>query len=116
MSQKRKIIFVIVSLYGGGAEKSLINLLHEFEYEKYEVDLLLFKKEGLFLNQVPEQVNLLEIPHDLDLMYRNSYKGSIRRISDLKYGFRFLFSSILKLYYIAFIGTSIPKESKTLYY
>ena len=98
MSQKRKIIFVIVSLYGGGAEKSLINLLHEFDYEKYEVDLILFKKEGLFLNQVPEQVNLLEIPHDLDLMYRNSYKGSIRRISDLKYVLtRFLGTGLVKV-------------------
>ena len=63
MSQKRKIIFVIVSLYGGGAEKSLINLLHEFDYEKYEVDLLLLDlgSDGLTGKEVEQLLDRANI-------------------------------------------------------
>lgn len=49
-------MFVIPSLKGGGAEKSLVSLLSVLDYEKYDVDLLLFRKEGLFLNSVPPRV------------------------------------------------------------
>ena len=64
-----KIIFVIQTLSFGGAERSLINLLHELPREKYEVDLLLFKKKGPFLQQVPQWVNVLEIPRGLKELY-----------------------------------------------
>ena len=47
------ILFVMPSLGSGGAEKSLVNLLNLIDYEKYAVDLLLFKREGLFLSQIP---------------------------------------------------------------
>lgn len=56
---KKKILFVMNNLNVGGAEKALVSMLQVFDYEKYEVDLLLFKKEGLFLNQIPAEVNLL---------------------------------------------------------
>ncbi len=59
----------MTSLYNGGAEKSLVNLLNELDYDKYDVDLLLLKKKGIFLNQVPERVNLLEVPEGIKLMY-----------------------------------------------
>lgn len=44
----------------GGAENALVSLLQEFDYSKYEVDLFLFQKEGLFLSKVPNEVNILE--------------------------------------------------------
>lgn len=44
----KNILFVMPSLGSGGAEKSLVNLLNLIDYEKYAVDLLLFKREGLF--------------------------------------------------------------------
>ncbi|WP_140487698.1 glycosyltransferase [Flavobacterium sp. GSA192] len=59
---KKKILFVIPSLAAGGAEKSLVNLLHQIDFDKYEVDLFLFKKAGLFLNSVPTEVTILEPP------------------------------------------------------
>lgn len=59
---KKTILFVMNKLICGGAEKSLISLLETIDYTKYEVDLLLFKREGLFLDKVPKQVKLLEVP------------------------------------------------------
>nr|WP_276562915.1 glycosyltransferase [Paenibacillus anseongense] len=46
----------------GGAEKALISLLDTIDYTMYDVDLLLMKHEGLFLNKIPSSVNLLEEP------------------------------------------------------
>ena len=46
---KKKILITIDSLTSGGAEKSLISLLTLFDYDKYDVDLLLFYQRGLYL-------------------------------------------------------------------
>ncbi len=56
---KKKVLFVIPSLRGGGAEKSLISVLSLFDYEKYEVDLLLFRRDGMFLEKLPPEINFL---------------------------------------------------------
>lgn len=64
MNKKKDILFVMNNLNVGGAEKALVSLLQVFDYTKYNVDLLLFKKEGLFLKQVPEQVNILKEPEN----------------------------------------------------
>ena len=61
---KKKILFVLRSLYNGGAEKSLVNLLNELPEDKYDIDLLLFRNEGLYLQQVPKNVNIITLPHD----------------------------------------------------
>lgn len=65
----KKILFVIRSLEFGGAEKSLVNLLHELPEGACEVDLLLFKKRGDFLAQVPRWVRILEIPEALERLF-----------------------------------------------
>ena len=58
----KKILFIMNNLNCGGAEKALVSLLKTIDYSKYEVDLLLFKQEGIFLKQVPKQVNILPEP------------------------------------------------------
>ena len=58
----KNILFVIDSLTCGGAEKSLVSLLNNIDYSKYNVDLLLFKRGGEFEKFLPSKVNLLEIP------------------------------------------------------
>ncbi|MCR5785144.1 MAG: glycosyltransferase [Eubacterium sp.] len=66
----KKVLFIMLSLYNGGAEKSLVNLLNELPKDKYDIDLLLFRHEGLFLSQVPENVNILETPKNLEALYK----------------------------------------------
>ena len=61
---KKDILFVMNKLSCGGAEKSLISLLHLMDYSKYNVDLLLFKKEGFLMGQIPKEVNLLPEPNE----------------------------------------------------
>lgn len=57
---KKKILFVIPSLRSGGAEKSLITLLSLFDYDKYDVDLLSFRRDGLFFDKIPQEVNVIK--------------------------------------------------------
>ncbi|EOO34888.1 hypothetical protein S3E15_05128 [Bacillus mycoides] len=64
---KKDVLFVINNLNCGGAEKSLISLLNTMDYSRYNVDLFLFKHEGLFLNKIPKQVNVLEEPSEYQL-------------------------------------------------
>lgn len=71
----KHILIVMTSLYNGGAERSLVNFLNELPYDKYQVDLLLFMKRGIFLNQLPKEVNVLETPKELTLLYGYKSKG-----------------------------------------
>ncbi len=59
---KKRLLFVIESLTLGGAEKSLVTLLNLLDYDKYDVDLLLFAQGGAFQELLPSKVNLLPIP------------------------------------------------------
>ncbi len=58
MFEKRKILFLIPSLRGGGAERTLVNLLHKIDYNRYDVDLLVVSKEGPYVDKIPEKVNV----------------------------------------------------------
>lgn len=80
-------------LYGGGAEKSLVNLLHLLDYSKYDVDLLLFRVEGLFLKQVPEVVNILETPPSLKYSYVSLDSNAFKDFVGIKAGITRLFST-----------------------
>ncbi|MBS4179141.1 glycosyltransferase [Lederbergia citrea] len=57
---KKSILFVIDSLVGAGAEKSLITLLSLLDYERYSVDLMLFAHGELLEELVPQEVNILK--------------------------------------------------------
>lgn len=44
----------------GGVERSLISMLNNFDYENNEVDLMLYRHTGDFMNLLTDKVNLLE--------------------------------------------------------
>lgn len=56
---KKHILIIHSSLRGGGAEKVLIDILKNFDYNKYIVDLFLLSQSGVYLSQIPSQVNVL---------------------------------------------------------
>lgn len=56
---KKKILFVCCDMRSGGVQKSLISLLNTINYDDYDVDLFLFRQDGLFMSQLPTKVNLL---------------------------------------------------------
>lgn len=56
---KKKILFIMPSMFIGGAERSLLGLLEAIDYAQYDVSLFLYRHEGEFLAYIPDQVNLL---------------------------------------------------------
>lgn len=87
----RKILFVIPSMRIGGAEKSLVNLLNLIDLNEYDVNLLLFKPEGDFLQQIPSGVHILET--DPSLFY--AYNKWNKNVFSCKEGIR---SAILRIF------------------
>src|SRR5690606_18038001 len=61
-AMKTKLLFVMPSLSAGGGEKSLVNLLAQFDYSRYEVDLFLLHHEGIFMPLLPKEVRVLPLP------------------------------------------------------
>lgn len=57
MSRKKNVLFLIPSLRGGGAERTLINLLKKLDYDRYNVDLIVVSKTGPYVQEVPDDVN-----------------------------------------------------------
>ena len=72
---KKRILFIIDSLNCGGAEKSLISLLPLLDYDRLGVNLLIFKRGGVFEKYIPSQVRV--IGHEL---YGSGFWGRIRRM------------------------------------
>lgn len=58
---KKKILFIGITMNCAGSEKSFLSFVNTLDPEKFEIDLVLAKKEGLFLEQIPEYVNVFEM-------------------------------------------------------
>jgi len=57
---KKQLLFIIDWLRLGGAEKSLISLLPLIDYSHYDVDLLIFKRGGIYEKYLPKEVNIID--------------------------------------------------------
>ncbi|MGB9794641.1 glycosyltransferase [Caldisericum exile] len=62
MSKKvNKVAFYLPNLGGGGAERSMLNLIREFVKHGFIVDLVLANATGPYLNQVPSEVKIINL-------------------------------------------------------
>jgi len=95
----RKILIAIPFLHSGGVEVSLIRFLDEICKNKdNQIDLLMLKKTGMYLNSVPNNVNIKEVKY-VNQLY--DYNNKIRDINKYKGSekLKFLFyRTILKFY------------------
>ncbi|WP_456277302.1 glycosyltransferase [Bacillus sp. AK128] len=59
----KNILIASFDMEVGGVERSLISLLNKFDYNNYQVDLMLYSHTGDFMKLLPNEPNLLnEIP------------------------------------------------------
>jgi glycosyltransferase involved in cell wall biosynthesis len=56
----KKVLISSFDMEVGGVERSLISMLENFDYKHYDVDLMLYKHQGEFMNLLSPKVNLLE--------------------------------------------------------
>ncbi|WP_158250437.1 glycosyltransferase [Aquimarina sp. I32.4] len=109
MITKKNILFVIESLQCGGAEKSLVTLLQNIDFDKVNVDLLVTSK-GVFEKFVPKEVTIIVKDHFTET---NRLINTINRI---RYSFLRKINKAKKyhtaqLYWKSF-GKSISKNHK----
>ncbi len=57
---KKKVLFLCDFLGCGGSERSLISLLSTLDYSIIDVDLLLWRRGGVFEPYVPKEVNIID--------------------------------------------------------
>lgn len=79
------------SMGSGGGERSLLTLLQLMDYDKYDVDLMLFNPSGLFMDMIPKCVNIKPFGKEYDrftlpfkeslksYMLKGSFKGAYNR-------------------------------------
>lgn len=72
---KQKLLIIQYTLAGGGAEKVLSDILNRFDYDRFEVTLLLYQKYGVYLSSIPENV-----------------KVRVFDAADMSFGWRLLFN------------------------
>lgn len=56
---KKKLLFIMPSMFIGGAERSLLGLFDCIDYSKYDVDLFMYRHEGEFLKYINPDVQIL---------------------------------------------------------
>ena len=57
---KKNILFIYSSMMVGGSTTSLLSLLNNIDYERYNIDLQLYDNNGELQSQINNQVNILE--------------------------------------------------------
>lgn len=72
--ERKRILFIDGPLGGGGAERVLLDILRNIDYSKYDVDLAVICRGGILMDEVPKQVNIIELWNG----YSWSYKLAIR--------------------------------------
>lgn len=73
---RRNILFLMPAMLNGGAEKVLIDILKHFDYTKYNVSLLLECKDGPYISDIPDKVELIYL-HKKNLWIERLYRYMI---------------------------------------
>lgn len=60
----KKIALLVPCLGGGGAERMMANLTKGLADREFDIDLVLFRKEGIHLNIIPPSVNIIDLKID----------------------------------------------------
>ncbi len=59
--EKKDLLFTAVNFDIGGIEKALVNLLNRINYDKYNVDVILEEKTGVFLPKIISKANITDL-------------------------------------------------------
>ena len=71
----KKVLFVINTLGGAGAEKALLELLKKFTPDQYETSLYVLMDQGELIHQLPEYVKVLNKSYrDASVLSRSGKK------------------------------------------
>lgn len=81
--QVKRVLFIINSLRFGGAEHMLLNILQQIDYTKYDVCLIHFVKDGIYVSDIPHQVKIIR-PFTKGTRLTNVFYVLLQRLGLLK--------------------------------
>lgn len=61
MNAKHQVLFIIPSMHGGGSERVVSHLLKNINPEKFDLTLVLIKKEGIFVKDIPNHIKVIDL-------------------------------------------------------
>src|SRR5512136_1533194 len=78
---KHKLLFVLPSLGGGGAERASIDLLRSIDRERFQITLALFTRSGRFLQELPADIPVRDLHGSQSCDFRLIWRlaGVLRR-------------------------------------
>ncbi len=82
---RKKILFIISNMESGGVSKSMLSLLHTVDKVKYEVDLLVVNPSGIFMEQLPEGINIIK--DEKAALFFSAFPGNLATLLKKGYGF-----------------------------
>jgi glycosyltransferase involved in cell wall biosynthesis len=108
--KKRKILFTLPNLNGGGAERVIINIIKSLDREKFDIKLLLIDRIGVYFEYVPEYVEIIS----LDVKRtRNALPKLIKKINTIKPDI--LFSTLNRMNLLVLMASFFINSNIKLY-
>ena len=79
---KKKMLIIGIMMNAAGTERSFLSFAEKIDYNKYEVELLLAKREGAFLRLVPPQIKITEMGEygEIFLINKNNVASIIKKL------------------------------------
>ncbi|EOU1828479.1 glycosyltransferase [Clostridium perfringens] len=102
--RKKKILFVQETLEGGGAEKVLIDILNNFDYSKFSVDLLLLKNTGIYIKDLNKNVKKTYLYNKSTINLLDKIKDNLYKRFLIRYFSNFLLTLKTKRNYDTIIS------------
>lgn len=78
---KKKVAILVPSLRGGGAERVIVNIVRYLNHEKFDVKLIVLKKEGPYVSLLPQNLDVIDLN---TYRVRNSLFKLIRELNNFK--------------------------------
>lgn len=105
---KTKMLVVGITMNCAGSEKSFLSFLSCLDFSRFDVTLLLAKREGLLLDQIPKEVRV-EVMEKYGDMFLLSGKNAVKTLTDC-----FVRENPLTLFEIFpyFVGSVFTKGEK----
>ncbi|TWP29286.1 glycosyltransferase [Apibacter muscae] len=114
---KKKVLFFIHTMRGGGVENVLLNIVNNEQFKDLNITILLIRKEGDFLEFIPNGVNLKFLALGNEFLSKNSIINFFQKsFRYLKLNFLLKFPFFIRKFYIpevydvenAFLSDLIP--------
>ena len=95
---KKKVLFLMANLEGGGAERVTTNIIRQLDKNIYEITLLMVRKEGVFIKDIPPYVAIEHMDVSKTVFSIFKVKNFISKYQpDIIYSTMFMTSIVLSL-------------------